>query len=133
MVTAFLFRDESSTECMRGTLVINQHRFDVLEPPWRDNRSNISCIPTGEYRCRFMARSSSGKYRNVYHLQSVDGRFGILIHNGNIVNHTKGCLIIGKRRGRLGGRRAVLNSRSALRELTRIAGKGQFKLIIMGG
>jgi len=132
MKQAFLIRDDISAECIRGVLVIGGHAFQILERPWRDNESNISCIPAGTYICRFMRRSSSGKYRNVYWLQDVDSRFGILIHSGNIVSHTRGCLIIGARRGRLAGRRAVLNSRTSLGELVDITNDEEFKLTIMG-
>ncbi len=132
MKQAFLVRDDISAECIRGVLVIDGHAFQILERPWRDNQSNVSCIPARTYTCRFMRRSSSGKYRNVYWLQDVGGRFGILIHSGNIVSHTLGCLIIGARRGRLAGRRAVLNSRTSLGELVDIVGEEAFKLTIMG-
>lgn len=132
MKHAFLIRDRSGSDCVMGTLVADLETFQVLERPWLDNRSNISCIPAGDYIVKYMARSSSGKYRNVYHVQDVDGRYGILIHNGNTVNHTKGCLIIGKKRGWLGGQRAVLNSRSALGQLVETLGYEPFKLTIWG-
>jgi hypothetical protein len=115
-----------------GTLVVDLEMMHVLERPWLNNRSNISCIPAGDYIVKYMARSSSGKYRNVYHVQNVEGRYGVLIHAGNTVNHTRGCLIIGKRRGWLGGQRAVLNSRSALGQLVDILGTEPFKLTIWG-
>lgn len=125
-------RDDISSECIRGAMIAEGVIFQVLERPWLDNRSNISCIPSGEYVCQFMRRSSSGKYRNVYWLQDVEGRFGILIHNGNLVAHTRGCLIIGKRKGWLANRRAVLSSKTALRELVSIMGDEPFKLTILG-
>jgi len=132
MLTGYLIRDDINSECVRGSLVIAGEIFSVLEPPWKNNASNISCIPSGEYVCNFMHRSSSGKYKNVYHIREVGGRFGILIHNGNIVTHTRGCLIIGKRKGWLARRRAVLNSKTALGELVDITGEMPFKLIITG-
>jgi Family of unknown function (DUF5675) len=133
VITAYLVRDDITSECVRGALIVGGEMFSVLEPPWKNNKSNISCIPSGKYVCNFMRRSSSGKYKNVYHIQHVGGRFGILIHNGNIVSHTRGCLIIGKRKGWLANRRAVLNSRTALGELADIIGEKPFKLIIVGG
>jgi len=132
VLTGYLIRDDINIECVRGSLVVAGEIFSVLEPPWKNNASNISCIPSGEYVCNFMLRSSSGKYKNVYHIREVGGRFGILIHNGNIVTHTRGCLIIGKRKGWLARRRAVLNSKTALGELVDIIGERQFKLIITG-
>jgi len=132
VLTCYLIRDDINSECVRGSFIVAGEIFSVLEPPWKNNASNISCIPSGEYVCNFMRRSSSGKYRNVYHIREVGGRFGILIHNGNIVTHTRGCLIIGKRKGWLARRRAVLNSKTALGELVDITGEMPFKLIITG-
>lgn len=104
----------------------------MLEPPWRHNIRNLSCIPSGTYQVHHLPKSASGRYKDVYHLQDVTGRSGILIHAGNVADHTKGCLIIGKRKGRLAGKRAVLNSRTALTELHGITERKSFKLHILG-
>jgi len=130
--TAFLIRDYVGKDCVMGTLYIDGHVFQTLEPPWKDNRRNVSCIPSDVYYCRFMSRSSSGKYRNVYHVREVDGRSGILIHNGNIVTHTKGCLLLGTRRGRISRKMAVLNSRTAMNQFARVLGKQSFNLMVLG-
>jgi hypothetical protein len=127
---AYLIRTLHLNTCTLGRLFIDGHEFKTLEPPWSNNRKNKSCIKDGEYTVRFMPRSASGKYKNVYHLQRVDGRSGILIHNGNKAAHTLGCILVGTRHGRLGGERAVLSSRVAMRKLNRITGKGDFKLWI---
>lgn len=128
---AYLLRDTYHHTATLGRLMTDSgHHFHILERPWLDNRNNVSCIPTGEYRCTFMARSGSGKYRNVYWLRQVPGRTGILIHNGNVVDHTLGCLIIGMSRGVLAGKPAVLNSRTALRRFVDEMGREPFKLTI---
>jgi hypothetical protein len=62
----------------------------------------------------------------------VPGRGGILIHSGNVVEHSKGCLIIGKRRGRLAGKRAVLNSKTALHEFVSLMENEDFIINIYG-
>lgn len=129
---AALIRDEVSSMCVRGALYIDGYVFQILERPWLNNRRNISCIPTGKYTANFLPRSVSGKYKNVFHLTNVSGRSGILIHNGNVVDHTKGCLIIGLKRGRLAGKSAVLNSRTALSKLVEITQKQTFELTIIG-
>ncbi len=133
MKTAFLIRDYVGRDCVMGTLYIDGHVFQTLEPPWKDNKRNVSCIPSEVYRCGFMSRSSSGKYRNVYHIKEVEGRSGILIHNGNIVKHTKGCLLLGNRRGWLNRSRAVLSSRSAMNKFARILKNQSFNLMVFGG
>ena len=100
----------------------------TLEPPWKDNRPNVSCIPDGGYEVRYMPRSASGKYKDCYHLQNVSGRYGILIHKGNLVTHTMGCILPGQRIGYLKGRRAVLGSASALRKIHSITDREGFKI-----
>lgn len=132
MKTAFLLRDEVRDDSVRGILAAGGAFFHVIERPWQNNKRNESCIPAGEYHTTFLPRSASGKYRQVYHLQSVPGRSGILIHNGNVVAHSRGCLIIGLRRGTLAGKAAVLNSRTALHQLYQVMGPEPFKLTIIG-
>lgn len=132
MITAYLVRTESTDECIRGYFVVDGEVFSTLEPPWRDNECNKSCIVCGKYDTDFMARSASGKYRDVYHLQDVPGRSAILIHKGNLPRHTRGCVLLGKRRGMLGGRRAVLNSATAMAELLEVIGEKSFRLEVMG-
>ena len=132
MQTAFLLRDEVRTDSIRGILAAGGKIFHIIERPWKNNKRNESCIPAGEYHTTFLPCSASGKYRQVYHLQAVPGRSGILIHNGNVVAHSRGCLIIGLRRGSLAGKPAVLNSRSALHQLFQMMGPEPFKLKVIG-
>lgn len=105
-----------------GTLTINDLTIHTLERPWLGNATNISCIPPGTYRTDFLPRSTSGKYRRVYWIRHVDGRGGILIHCGNLVRHTLGCILVGTRHGYLQGNPAILNSRTALSKLRLAAG-----------
>lgn len=113
-----------------GILVVNGIVFCTLEPPWKKNRRNVSCVPAGVYKVSFLARSASGKYRNVWHIEFVPKRSGILIHNGNLTSHTRGCVLVGLKFGRLGGKPAVLSSRTALRRLLKAAGKKPFTLVV---
>ena len=132
-MNAYLVRNEVTDDYVLGYLYADFDVFATLEPPWRHNLPNISCIPAGEYSADFLPTSASGKYREVYHLQAVPGRGGILIHQGNTVNHTRGCIIIGARKGWLAGKRAVLNSRTALQQLRDKMSKEDFNLTIYGG
>ena len=111
-----------------GTLIVDGKAFYTLERPDLGNQRNISCFPAGVYKVNYMPRSASGKYRKVWHVQNVPGRGGILIHNGNLVSHTKGCILVGTKRGRLGGQPAVLASRTAMRQLLDIVGEQGFTL-----
>lgn len=130
MKQATLIRDEITDTTIRGTLVIDDRVFHVLERPWQKNQCNCSCIPAGCYQAMFLPETPSGKYRNVFELQAVPGRTGILIHSGNVVTDTQGCLIIGNLRGDQNGQPAVLESRAALAELVRITGEKDFVLTI---
>ena len=89
-------------------------RLWTLEPPWRDNRFNESCIPPGRYLCRLR---QSPRFGLRYWLQGTEPRSFILAHSGNIARHTRGCILPGMRRGWIGGKRAVLVSRRAVRIL----------------
>ncbi len=115
-----------------GVLRADDHVLVTLERPWLNNEPNISCIYPGQYECRYLPRSGSGKYRRVWHLQDVPGRSGILIHHGNLVRHTRGCILVGLRHGYLGGERAVLSSKSAMAELLDVIGTNDFTLTIGG-
>jgi len=129
---AYMVRDKVSDYCIQSVLFAKGEQFFTIERPWLDNKKNISCIPAGNYKTTFLPKSASGKYRNVYHLQDVFKRLGILTHNGNLVHHSKGCIIIGKRRGKLAGKPAVLNSRTGLHEFVELMEHEPFELRIMG-
>lgn len=133
MNEAVLIRTERMSHGTRGDLFAGGKRFVVIERAWQNNQQNISCIPVGSYSVSFLERSASGRYRKCWHVQNVIGRSGILIHNGNIVRHSRGCLILGKRRGRLLGELATLNSRCALRELEQVMNRETFVLTIVNG
>jgi len=86
----------------------------TLERPWLDNQSNVSCIPEGKYIAK---KYSSAKYPDVWELKNVKDRTYILIHAGNLVKHTEGCILVGMDWGFLNDELAVLSSRKALYSL----------------
>ena len=63
-----------------------------LELPWRSNNRNVSSIPSGNYRC---VQTTSPKFGKVLYLQDVPNREGILIHAGNGLSDTRGCILVG--------------------------------------
>jgi hypothetical protein len=65
----------------------------TLEPPWQHNMRNISCIPAGEY---VVKKHFSRKFGDCFHVLDVPNRSGILIHAGNYVQDTRGCILVGK-------------------------------------
>jgi len=99
----------------------------MLEPPNRNNGKD-SCIPEGEYTCK---PYSSAKYKSVWEVQKVPKRTYILIHSGNTDKDSLGCLIPGTSVGYLGTKRAVLNSKKALKIIrSKIGINNPFRLII---
>ncbi len=104
----------------------------TIEPPDLDNKKNISCIPEGVYEVK---PYSSVKYPDVWELQNVHNRTKILIHVGNWVSDTDGCILIGTSTGYLQHSRscekAVKSSKQAIKELKEYLGyPSTFKLYI---
>lgn len=103
-----IIRVEEGSEGTFGVLRLDGFAFCVtLEPPDLDNRANVSNIPPGTYRA---VRVKSPRYGETYEITGVPGRSHILFHAGNVVEHTKGCVLLGQYFGKLKGDRAVLNS-----------------------
>ncbi len=117
---ANLCRLKRSDQGTRGMLFFDEYNCQTLELPWRDNESNISCIPAGEYKVEIRI---SPKYGQVYWVTKVPNRTFILIHSGNWAGdrskgyktHVNGCILLGQRRGLLIGQWAVLNSRITIK------------------
>jgi hypothetical protein len=72
-------------------------------------------IPKGTYKVGFYDSPSHGA--KSLHIKDVPGFQYILIHPGNTENDTMGCLLPGKRIGTLNGKRAVLDSKIAFKEI----------------
>jgi hypothetical protein len=84
----------------------------TLELPWRDNASNISCIPEGIYD---LSPVHSRTFGSILAVDGVPSRSLVRVHAGNHTGHTHGCILTGKRIGHLKGRPFIFNSRDALR------------------
>lgn len=122
---ALLTRTATSPLGTLGKLALDDFECVTMEPPWQNNEPNVSCIPPGEYQCHW---HKSPRYMWVYALLGIEGRSHILIHPGNIVSHTRGCILPGQRVGVLGGLPAVLASRHATRRLFAFLDKRPFTL-----
>lgn len=116
-------RTQTSDMGTRGTLYIPRVGFTckMLELPWRDNRPNLSCIPAGEYECRFV---HSPKYGPIYQIMNVPGRTHVLMHWGNVAGdkllnyrtHSAGCQLLGRYHGVHQGQWFLSHSRTTVRE-----------------
>lgn len=126
---AFLSRFYQDDEVTLGTFAIEGKKrplFYTLENPWRDNKQRISCIPNGVYK---VSPFSGVKYKNVYQVENVPGRDAILLHWGNTVKNTEGCILLGL--GALND--SVTQSVAAINKLISILDYQPFELHIMGG
>lgn len=85
----------------------------TLEPPDLGNRPFVSCIPDGSYVC---VRRVSPRFGETFLIDDVPRRTDILFHTGNLVNDTRGCVLLGNKLGNVAGERAVLESRQAHRK-----------------
>lgn len=100
----------------------------VLEPPFKDNKNNISSICSGIYTAKLRW---SEKYNWHYHIQDVEGRTLILIHFGNYYKDTKGCLLFGNNFTDINGDgfRDVTNSKKTIKNLLKLAPR-EFDVLI---
>lgn len=69
----------------------------TLEEPWRDNQKGVSCIPPGVYQVvrHGWEPDATTHFKRVWRLLSVPGREAILIHAGNTLADTEGCILVG--------------------------------------
>lgn len=109
-----IVRLEEAIDGTFGALLIDNHVFCVtLEPPDFDNQQNISNIPPDKYICK---RNISPKYGETFEITNVPNRSHVLFHAGNIVEHTKGCVLLARKWGILGYNRAILNSGNTFKD-----------------
>ena len=115
-MTAEIIRVEVGKAGTFGNLLLNGEAFCVtLEPPWRNNRREVSSIPVGTYRCArrkspLVSRISEGKYSETFEITGIPGRSDVLFHAGTLVKHTKGCVLIAASFCKLKNDRGVSNS-----------------------
>ena len=79
--------------------LMNRYFCDTLEPhaiDWRreEKVAGKTAIPTGRYRV--MLSYSNTYRRRMPFLQNVPHFTGIMIHTGNSVDDTRGCILVGK-------------------------------------
>jgi len=88
-----LHRVHQSDKGTFGALVGNAPLCVTLEDPWNNNKRGISCIPAGVYKC---VPHNGTKFKDVWILEDVPGRSAILIHAGNSIADTSGCILVGR-------------------------------------
>ena len=63
-----------------------------LELPWKGNMENISCIPTGIYRCKKIVSPSLGE---CFEISGVPYRTLVRGHAANFTRQILGCVAFG--------------------------------------
>jgi hypothetical protein len=91
----------------------------TLERPWRDNRRNESCIPSGIYQCR---KVNSPKFGPTFEVCDVPGRTAILFHKGNLQDDSHGCILIGEAFNPVTGRPGITASKEGFAEFLHLTG-----------
>ena len=87
---------------MNGKRIMFTQQCDTLEPQWRDLKKEKkvrgkTAIPEGKYK---IVMSPSAKFhRNMPYLKDVPQFEGIMIHPGNTVKDTIGCILVGVKSG----------------------------------
>lgn len=90
---ASLLRAPGESDRTYGLFTLGKFTCVSLELPWQDNRKRVSCIPTGMYACEKVWRRRGLEY--TFEVTSVPNRSSILIHVGNTVADTQGCILLG--------------------------------------
>lgn len=105
----------SSEKGTFGVLTYNGEPLCVTcEDPWNDNKTSISCIPVGDYS---VEKFNGNRFKDVWEIKNVPGRSVILIHGGNTIDDTHGCVLVGRSFSKLGNLPSVMQSQDCLTEL----------------
>jgi hypothetical protein len=144
-VQLLLVRHAYLPDATLGTLYTGDLALATLEEPWivnpngpggqcREAGKPESCVPDGAYQ---LLPHNTPAHRFVWALENPwlgvwhgavppglkYGRSAILIHKGNTVADTEGCLLVGVWHGRLNDKAAVLESARALKALQALLGR----------
>jgi hypothetical protein len=114
-----------------GQLFYKDFECKTLERPWKNNAYNISCIPKGEYICKYTFSPKFLKY--TYLLQGTGKRSGIRIHSGNYFFDIEGCILLGDSYRDINKDKKVdvLNSRITINKFEKLLNQKDFKLRII--
>ena len=130
MITNHLYRQPSHNDGTFGIFVMPAHSWccHSLERRWANNAVFVSCIPLGEYICKW-TESRTFK-RETYQVMNVDSRTGIRIHPGNWFTDSAGCIMFGRGVEYINGLKQLIDSKDAVEEFELLMNKNPFKLVI---
>jgi len=89
------------------------NKLFTIEPPWRNNLVNVSCIPKGVYLCQ-KSRYNRGGYDTFEII--VKDRSEVKFHIGNDLDDTKGCPLVNDKIGAENGIIRGVESKRAFNE-----------------
>lgn len=79
-------------DCTIGRANFNGFKCFSLELKWNENKTSISCIPAGIYKCQKRNTPDRGDH---FIVEGVYGRTWILGHIGNFTSDIEGCILFG--------------------------------------
>lgn len=125
-----LHRIKHTHDVTLGTLTVGAHTLFTLELPDDFNQRSISCIPKGAYICKphGWEPDTQYKYKRVWEVCDVPDRDAILLHVGNYIKDTDGCILVGT--DLVSSKPMVSNSTKAINLLRDLIGEEKFILII---
>ena len=127
MKTLRLKRLKSNSMGTLGILTIDGVEVcQTLELPWVNNKQNVSCIPDGIYFCK---RVNSPHFGNVFEITKVKDRTHVLLHAGNFLKNTNGCVLLGLQSGEANGQYCLYKSKPAFDSLMKLL-EGENKICL---
>jgi hypothetical protein len=137
MKQARIYRLYTGPEGTFGRFVTDGTVLFSGELPWRENKANVSCIPVGNYVCRWTYSQRFKRF--MYLVDGVSGRTGIRFHSANFMgdvndgckSQLNGCIALGEKLGTMNKQKALLLSKPAIRRFEEAMGKETFKLQIV--
>lgn len=104
-----------------GDWDIDGKLFKTLERPWLGNSRGTSCIPEGVYELSLrdspvVSMITNGRHQRGWEVKDVHDRTFIMVHPGNYIEDSDGCILIGERHIIHENRLMVTNSQSAFNE-----------------
>lgn len=111
-------------------MLVAGKKYYTIERVWNDNKVNESCIPQGSYDLIPHGWNGGFKFEKVWRFVEVKGRTAILIHAGNTVEDTTGCVLVGKSVRIYEDDAFLYNSGDAIDELRKLIGENPSQIIV---
>lgn len=128
--TVVITRTKDTGKQTLGELVFEDFECFTLERAWKDNQSNISCIPKGQYGLKWTFSPKFMRY--MYEVVKVPKRSGIRLHSVNYFFDLLGCIALGSGYKDLNkdGELDIINSRVTVKKFEELLNKKDAILII---